>query len=155
LRRVVAKAACRLVSDKIVARLSPIQLGFGAANGTEAAVHAANHYLKHLERDRAMLKIDFTNAFNKLNRHRLLEFARIALPELFKFIECCYDIEPHLVFGEFLLSSAEGVQQVDPLGPLLFCLSIQPLLDALLHDVQIIKDDGAQYGLVLNDGKCE
>ena len=74
------------------------------------------------------------------------------------------------------MMSEEGVQQGDPLGPLLFCLAIKPLLDGVssefnigyldditiggqregvLTDVQNIVGGAAAMGLVLNKGKSE
>jgi len=74
------------------------------------------------------------------------------------------------------MSSEEGPQQGDPLGPLLFCNTIQRLLSSLnaelslgyLHDVTLagpadtvasgvadIIQVGGAMGLVLNTGKCE
>ena len=73
------------------------------------------------------------------------------------------------------VSSAEGVQQGDPLGPLLFCLVLhqhslhlrsevqtQYLDDVtlggdcedLVHDVQVMRE-ASDVGLCLNLGKCE
>mgnify|MGYP003530166697 FL=1 len=64
LRRLVAKAACRAVKSKMAALLAPVQLGFGIKHGIEAAVHAGRLYLQNVQRGQAMLKLDFSNAFN-------------------------------------------------------------------------------------------
>jgi hypothetical protein len=74
------------------------------------------------------------------------------------------------------LSSSEGVQQGDPLGPLLFCLTIHPLTQLLqsefrvfyldvgtlggresdvLHDFQLIDQEAGILGLQLNHRKTE
>ena len=37
-----------------------------------------------------------------------------------------------------MLYSAEGVQQGDPLGPLLFCLAIQPIICILHSDFHVL-----------------
>ena len=81
-----------------------------------------------------------------------------------------------LQFGKFHLSSEEGAQQGDPLGPLYFCLAIKNLLDSLesemefgyLDDLTIggdtssvaedfihIQATAANLGLILNCSKCE
>src|SRR5688572_27516147 len=70
----------------------------------------------------------------------------------------------------------EGAQQGDPLGPLLFCLAIHPILtsfhselvigymdnitlrgdeESLARDVQQTRDQGEAIGLRLNVKKCE
>ncbi len=72
--------------------------------------------------------------------------------------------------------SEEGAQQGDPLGPLLFCTTIQPLLRSMnsdlavaymddvtlggrlptvVNDIQTVIDTGASLGLRLNRSKCE
>ena len=52
-----------------------------------------------------------------------------------------------LCLGETVLFSAEGVQQGDPLGPLLFCLVIHPLVLQLKSELKIFYlDDGTLGG---------
>ena len=116
LRRLVAKAACRRVKQKVVEMLSPIQLGFGIELEAEAAVHAATRYLEALDCGQGLLKLDFSNAFNTISRDILLHAVASDLPELFKFVNNCYAEQSNLFFGPYIILSAEGVQQGDPLG---------------------------------------
>src|SRR5688572_32838360 len=53
------------------------------------------------------------------------------IPELYKFCHLSYSCPSRLKFGEWSLESQEGVQQGNPLGPMLFCLTIHPLLCSL------------------------
>ena len=82
IRRLVAKTACRIMCDRAVSKLAPTQLGFGVQHGAEAAVHAARTYLQDLAPGRAILKIDFSNAFNSLRRDVILQSIQNELPEL-------------------------------------------------------------------------
>ena len=111
----------------MAAKLALIQLGFGVKPGTEAAAHAARRFLRDLKPEQALLKLDFVNPFNTISREEILHTLRQELPELYPFISTCYSSSPHLCFGEFLISSDEGAQQGDPLGPLLFCAAAQKL----------------------------
>src|ERR1700730_17509329 len=98
------------------------------------------------------------------------------IPELYKLCHSAYSTSSILRFGNFVVNSQEGVQQGDPLGPILFCLTIHPLLsslksplrvgfmdditlggdeDCLGQDVQAILDAGVELGLQLNISKCE
>jgi len=176
LRRLVAKTASKVVQEKMAAKMAPIQLGFGVKHGTEAAAHAARRFLDSMIPGQALLKLDFANAFNALSRDELLRTIHDDLPELLPFITTCYGSSSHLCFGQFLISSEEGVQQGDPLGPLIFCatslrlakLMKSPLniwymddgtlggdVDVLINDFQAIQQVGRTVGLELNVHKCE
>ena len=175
LRRLTAKVACNLVATDMAELLAPHQLGYGVRGGSEAAVHAGRCFLNNMSSEQAMVKLDFANAFNTLRRDRMLEAVQLLCPEIYSFVHSVYAASSNLQWGDRSLSSAEGVQQGDPLGPLLFCLTLQQhnlrltsdfnvsYLDDvtlggdcqdLLHDLQVMKD-AAELGLVLNTGKCE
>ena len=176
LRRMVAKVASRAVLERMGSLLAPLQLGFGTSLGAEAAVHSARVYLHHLLPDHVLLKLDFRNAFNSIRRDKVLEAARESIPELFHYVFSCYSAPSTLFLHGTTLQSAEGVQQGDPLGPLLFCLTIHPLITPLksefrvfylddgtiggaeeevLRDLQYIECQAAHLGLFLNHAKTE
>ena len=75
-----------------------------------------------------LVKIDFTNAFNCVNRQAFLEQCRHHFPGLSRWAEWCYAQPSKLFFGPETISSENGVQQGDPIGPLLFALALQPIL---------------------------
>jgi hypothetical protein len=122
------------------------------------------------------VKLDFSNAFNCIHRDAVLLAVNDKLPEIFNFCRLAYGQSFILVFGDFQILSAEGIQQGDSLGPLLFCLTIQPLLSSLrsaltigfmddltlgghlddvVNDVHLINHLGTDLGLHLNTSKCE
>ena len=176
LRRLVAKVAGSLVVGEMAALLAPRQLGYGTKNGAEAAVHAMSVYLCSLNPEKVVLKLDFQNAFNSLRRDRMLEAVFGLAPILSHFVHSAYSSPSILFWGDKTIQSAEGVQQGDPLGPLLFCLSIHRLCSHLrselclfylddgslggckeevLHDLELVEREGAELGLRLNHEKLE
>ena len=175
LRRLVAKIAGKMVRSEMADLLSPRQLGFGVQGGAEAAVHAARTYLSSMPSDHALVKLDFKNAFNSTRRDRMLEATLSFAPDIFPLVYSAYSAPSHLFWGDRLLSSAEGVQQGDPLGPLLFCLTLFPLsqrlssrfcvcylddvsiggsCDTILSDLRVV-EEAESLGLVLNTQKSE
>src|SRR5437867_4453286 len=74
------------------------------------------------------MKLDFINAFNTIRRDFVLEAVASSCPDLLPFATSVYGSSSMLWLGDKVLSIEEGVQKGDPLGPLLFCLTIQPLL---------------------------
>jgi len=81
-----------------------------------------------------------------------------------------------LTFGEYLLLWDEGIQQGNPLGPLLYCVSSLKLarsmtsefnawflddgslgghVSSLLCDLETIRGVGPSIDLVLSEDKCE
>ena len=62
------KATVPSFSEDLRAELCPVQLGYSAIGGCEAAANAARLYLTNLPPKRVFLKIDMCNAFNCLRR---------------------------------------------------------------------------------------
>jgi len=58
-----------------------------------------------------------------------------SIPEIYRFCCLAYQNTSILQYGQRTIASEEGVQQGDPLGPLLFCLTVQPLLLSLASDL--------------------
>ena len=124
LRRLVAKIAGYVVKEDMASLLAPKQLGYGIKGGVEAAVHATRLYIDNLQPNHAILKLDFKNAFNSVRRDKMLEAVQSLAPDIYPFVHSAYSSPSSLFWGDKVLQSAEGVQQGDPLGPLLFCLTI-------------------------------
>lgn len=175
-RRLAAKCANAFAVPRVVEYLSPRQVGVGVPGGCEAAVHAARRFLGEMAEDSILIKLDFSNAFNSLYRDRMLDSIYTLLPELAHFCHLAYSEPSNLKFGEFSLLSQVGPQQGDPLGPLLFCLPLQPILSEMSSslvlgylddltlggsarvvdaDVEMLECKCKELGLQLNRSKCE
>ena len=176
LRRLSSKVANSVGLTRLGSYFNPRQLGVGVAGGCEAAIHASRRYLQALDKGKVLVKLDFTNAFNCLHRGDLLRAAHSNLPDLYPYIHASYASPSLLFYGTETILSNEGPQQGDPLGPLLFCNSIHPLLDSLkaeltlgylddltlagvqsvvAEDIQLVQNEGGAMGLHLNISKCE
>jgi len=130
------------------------------------------------EQDWAVLQVDLRNAFNSLHREPILEEVGRLAPELVPWISTCYAHHSHLFAQGHRLTSQCGVQQGDPLGPLLFALAwhrvVRMLPPDLLMNVwylddghligrigeldsalQIIQAGGARIGITVNWAKCK
>jgi len=131
LRRMASKVAVSVVAPACAPALSPLQLGVGVRGGAEASVHAARRFVNSKSRGCAFVELDFKNAFNSLRRDSMLEAVAAVCPSLLPYAASAYAAPSHLWLGESVLSSEEGVQQGDPLGPLLFSLTLHPILERL------------------------
>ena len=105
-----------------------------------------------------------------------MEAVQELAPTLFCFVHSAYSTASTMFWSDKVLQSAEGVQQGDPLGPLLFCLTIHKLasqleselcllflddgtlggsVETLRHDLEVIHKFGEAMGLELNKQKSE
>ena len=155
--------------------------GVGCPGGVEVVSHSLRDVLKrHAGSDLALLKIDFQNAFNQVDRNAFVKSTCSTLPGLSNWTEWCYSRPSVLLYAhEHILWSSAGVQQGDPLGPLYFCFGLAPLVsviqslgpvynkwymddggivasvETLKRAWAILESEGPPLGLVLSKKKCE
>ena len=164
---------------------SPHQLGVACPYGVEKIVHGLRICIEeHVnDKDFVVMKIDLRNAFNLVSRQALLDDCRAHFSEIFQWAAGCYGDHPLLLSAMGTLRSESGVQQGDPLGPLLFCLVLHKVVTAIAADsicsqlsfhswymddgviagpeqaalqaLSIIKQLGPPLGLFINTSKCE
>jgi hypothetical protein len=145
--------------------------------GCEAAIHTTRTFLNNDQnRCKVLLKLNFKNAFNLVERDCILKEVQCHNPLLYPYLYQCYRNSSTLFFGDHLISSPVGAQQRDPCRPMIFSLLIQPIILSLDSQLNIwYLDDGtlADYpevvlsdfkkvinlsrkiGLELNFNKCE
>ena len=154
-------------------------------DGSERLVH---HIQLLLESNPGwvILKSDVKNAFNSISRSHMLKEVRKSFPDIYHHVYQIYSGFSPLIFCQenstILHTAEEGVQQGDPLGPALFSVSIQSLLQSLqenskhphihvlayLDDVFLIRPLGqtipaledmkasfSNVGLTIANEKCE
>jgi len=177
LRRLSSKLVNGSASEKLAPLLAPLQVGVGVRGGMEAAVHATRMYCDKISKsDRILTKLDFSNAFNSLRRDAILKASLDAIPEWYPFLHSAYAGTSHLFWGSSIIDSSEGVQQGDPVGPLLFCLTVHILLSScrcefkvgylddftlgdepvtVASEVARLEEGALNLGLTLNFNKCE
>ena len=89
--------------------LAPHQLGFGVRGGVEAAIHSARRFLDGLPAGEAMIKLDFSNAFNSVRQDRMLEAIRDLCPVIFSLVHSAYSSPSSLYWENEVLFSASKV----------------------------------------------
>ena len=148
----------------------------GVSGGCEAAVHATREFLEAMPDGVVIAKLDFCNAFNTIRRSWVLQAVHSRVPAINKYCCLAYRSPSQLRYGGYMVMSREGVQQGVPLGPLLFCLTIHPVLTSLnsefkigylndiliggetvtmSNDVSYLISISEEIGLELNVNKCE
>jgi hypothetical protein len=181
LRRLVSKVALAAVLPTLCDYLQPLQVGVGVRGGAEGLVHALNRLVADPDRapDLVVATLDFENAFNTIGRMRMLQEVAQHCPTISAYVNVTYGCAANLYVGPHVVESTTGVQQGDPLSPLLFALTLQPLvrdihlecptvnqgwflddgtlvgpLPVVQQAVHLLNDRAPTFGLHLNPPKC-
>ena len=132
-RRLTSKVAYNRAMNALAEYFVSLQVGVSVSGGCEAAVHAVRRFLSGMPEGWVLVKLDFSNAFNSLHACRaILEAIVSRAPDLYRYCHASYSAPSSLISGDFKISSEEGIQQGDSLGPPLFCLCVQPLLESII-----------------------
>ena len=80
------------------------------------AIHVLRQWCLRNENcsDKIPLKLDFKNAFNCISREVFFKEVDEFMPGLSRWVQWCYGVSSHLVFGTHLVESQSGAQQGDP-----------------------------------------
>nr|GEV52001.1 hypothetical protein [Tanacetum cinerariifolium] len=89
----------------------------------------------------------------------LLEETRVRCPSIAPWVEFCYAQPARIYYDDSILWSCQGVQQGDPLGPLLFALALHPLVQTINQSCELTfqawyLDDGTIVGDTLMVAKA-
>jgi hypothetical protein len=183
IRRMLGNLHCRALSGDIRNLLSNFhQFGVAVPAAADAISSAARRFALSMPSSYAIVKLDFRNAYNCVFRQVFVDRVTQHFPVLLPYVRLAYGNPSRLQFNTTALSSSRGVQQGDPLSPLLFSLVLLHLIEATFAVTPIrpelhawFLDDAilggpidelntfiekmipiaASLGLTLNDRKCE
>jgi hypothetical protein len=181
IRRLVGKCFCIGGKDEISAVFKNKNFGVGCPGGVEVVAHSLRDCLsKHAGSGLGLLKIDFRNAFNLIDRGAFVNASCSMFPGLSKWTMWCYGSPSILLYDhKDVINSTCGVQQGDPLGPLYFCCGLASLVSeieklgpvynkwymddgGIIGNVEMLQQvwdllatEGPKVGLNLNPSKCE
>ena len=139
LRRLFTRIYTAANATRFSALFQPVgQFGVGVPCGVDKVGLTAQ--LIH-EAGGTLIAIDGRNAFNAVSRTEVLRQAAEHIPEAYALVRKLYGsaAQPDLLFGmdgqalAAVMTSAEGVQQGDPLGPTLFSLVVLPIMQEFLR----------------------
>lgn len=140
LRRVVGKVVSWAVKKDVMAAAGPLQVAAGLKSGAEGAIHAMRELFDE-DTAEAMILIDASNAFNRMNRSVALHNTRILCPEVATYLINTYRVPSSLLIrgekntGE-VIWSYEGTVQGDNLGMHFYCLATVPIIQTLHHHLE-------------------
>ena len=139
-RRLVSKVAMKGVGKVMAKYLNDFQFYVKVSGGAEAILHSVNRVLnlRHGDGSLTLLTVDFSNAFNLVDRSELLREVRLRCPSISLWVEFLYGQTARLYLGDGHIMSAIGVQQGDPLGPLLFALILHPLIHQIRDSCKLL-----------------
>ena len=148
-RRLAAKVGCYAVSRALSHELLPIQLGLSVKGGAEAAVHAVRTFItNNINSDdhKVIVKLDIMNAFNSVRRDHVLQTCLDRTPDIAKHSFLAYSKPKSVIASGHSITSSTGVQQGDPIGPLLFALAVDQIASGVDSQLNVWYLDDATIG---------
>ena len=148
-RRLAAKVGCYAVSRAVSHELLPIQLGVSMKGGAEAAVHAVRTFITNnidSNDHKVIVKLDMMKAFNSVRRDHVLQTCLDRTPEIAKLSFLAYSKPSSVIASGHSITSSTGVQQGDPIGPLLFALAVDQIASGVDSELSVWYLDDATIG---------
>lgn len=102
------------------------QLRVAVRDKTQCALYSARRYLKFDNESTALLKLDFRNAFNAVDRQQVLDATAKRVPELSTWVECSYGLPSVLFFDGREIEFSRGTHSSSFSSRLLFTASCAP-----------------------------
>lgn len=141
--RLLGRAINGSLTSRFQAFFAPIQLGVGTPGGSSKIANACQLACKSesFANSQVLVAVDFSNAFNSINRRAIATVVRDSFPELESYFAWAYGSATPLVSeGVTVARSATGVRQGDPLGPAFFCMGLHDLLQdlAVNEDITVL-----------------
>ena len=153
MRRIVGKTISRHSIEGIKEAAGPLQTCAGHGAGAEAAIHAMRQIFENEGTD-AVLLIDASNAFNRLNRAVALHNIQITCPMIANYLINTYRHPSRLfIAGGKEILSQEGTTQGDPLAMPWYSVSTTTMISHLQTNHHSVKqvwlaDDAAAAGKI-------
>ena len=100
--------------------------------------------------DELFLKVDVSNAYYTISRSACMEGVKKYCPDVARWAQWCLNGRSRVYHNAHVISCSTGVQQGDPLAPVLFSVGLHKVIEQLLAIPEIRQlwflDDGVIRG---------